>query len=150
MGGNCVSRSKETHELLRAFGDTKLKDLFAKELNEPFDKINESFRELENFRRSLVEIPLKLMKETEVRILSEPKFLDVLKVFAWSVSACNSGSLDRSELHFSNKAPYISVNSEKLSEDALLMYNLLETYFDALATAPVRIVELENSIKRVH
>lgn len=149
MAGNCVSRSKESagHSLLSAFGDIKFKDLFSAELNEPFDKIFEILKELERDRQALVEIPLKLIRETEVRILKEPRLIDALKVFAWSVSACNHGSLEKSGLVFYDRPPYFSVDPKTLSEEVQSLYNLLKTYFDALISAPSRIPGLENSIK---
>ena len=147
MGNSCGSRSKE-YELLRSFSATKFKELFAKELNEPFDHLSEILIELESLRHALVDVPLTLVHDIGVNISDQPKFFEVLRAFIWSVSACHAGRVAKSGLNFSNTPPFFTVHSDDLSKEVLPMCNSLKIYFEVLGSAFVRMSLLEDEFKK--
>jgi DNA-binding ferritin-like protein len=84
---------------------------------------------------------------TGTNTLKDPKYIDVIQVLFWTLSAQNKGKIADTETDIINETPYVKLNRNKCSQEAWEIYETFAGYVKTIMDGPKTIEDVSEQLQ---
>jgi len=119
------------------------------ELDEFFNTASEVLKNLEEIRANFKEPREEMHEIGRLDELKEPKLVEALRVFFWSVSAHKDGKIIDAKLKWEVNPPTFTVECGDMNYHTWDFADAIERFIAGFTAAPARIVEIASKMKEV-